>query len=336
MSANDTVQLNGYVGFDTITSQINRKLILRGFQFNVMVVGPSGTGKSTLINTLFSTHIMNSSGRDNIDEPIRQTTEISVISKVIQENKVQLRLNLIDTPGYCDQINNDKCWEPIIKYIRDQHALYLRRELTAHREKNIPDTRVHCCLFFIRPTGHNLRPIDISVLKRLSEVVNVVPVIAKSDSLTIDERLAFKQQIREDIAKHGIHLYPYDLEDMDESERSLNAAVRNIIPFAVVGSEKTVMVNGKPTRGRQNRWGIVDVENENHCEFVYLRNFLIRTHLQDLIEMTACVHYERFRTKQLLALKEQSSSQVPSTAGTNTNTLTLAQKEVTKQAQTAA
>lgn len=31
--------LNGYVGFDTITQQIEKKLLKRGFQFNVMVVG---------------------------------------------------------------------------------------------------------------------------------------------------------------------------------------------------------------------------------------------------------------------------------------------------------
>jgi hypothetical protein len=40
-----------------------------------------------------------------------------------------------------------------------------------------------------------LKPIDIVVLKKLTEVVNVVPVIAKSDSLTIEERIAFKHRV---------------------------------------------------------------------------------------------------------------------------------------------
>jgi septin 3/9/12 len=31
--------LEGYVGFDTITQQIEKKLLKRGFHFNVMVVG---------------------------------------------------------------------------------------------------------------------------------------------------------------------------------------------------------------------------------------------------------------------------------------------------------
>lgn len=33
------MNLNGYVGFDSITRQIEKKLLKRGFQFNVIVVG---------------------------------------------------------------------------------------------------------------------------------------------------------------------------------------------------------------------------------------------------------------------------------------------------------
>ena len=46
------------------------------------------------------------------------------------------------------------------------------------------------------------------------------------------------------------------------------------------------------------------MEDETHCEFPKLRNFLLRTHLQDLIETTGLIHYEGFRTRQLLALKD--------------------------------
>ena len=63
------------------------------------------------------------------------------------------------------------------------------------RDKYIIDTRIHCCLYFIAPTGHSLKAIDIAVMKKLSEVVNVVPVIAKSDSLTLEEREAFKRSV---------------------------------------------------------------------------------------------------------------------------------------------
>ena len=76
-----------------------------------------------------------------------------------------------------------------------------------------------------------------------------------------------------------------------------------------MGSEKTLNIDGKMVRARANKWGVINIENENHCEFVYLRDFLTRTHLQDLIETTAQIHYESFRAKQLLALKESSAAQ---------------------------
>ncbi|KAE8321035.1 cell division/GTP binding protein [Aspergillus sergii] len=320
-----TVFPRSHVGFDSITSQIERKLLKRGFQFNVMCVGQTGLGKSTLINTIFASHLIDSKGRLTPNEPVRSTTEIQTVSHIIEENGVRLRLNIVDTPGYGDQVNNDRCWDPIVKYIKDQHSAYLRKELTAQRDRYIQDTRIHCCLFFIQPSGHALKPIDIVVLKKLSDVVNVVPVIAKADSLTLEERQTFKERIKEEFAFHNLKMYPYDNDELDDEERAVNAQIKvctfliralnqplmykqDIIPFAVVGSERTIVVNGQQVRGRQNRWGVINVEDENHCEFVYLRNFLTRTHLQDLIETTSQIHYETFRAKQLLALKESSAA----------------------------
>lgn len=69
-----------------------------------------------------------------------------------------------------------------------QHSQYLRKELTAQRDKFLADTRVHCILYFIPPNGQKLKQLDVQALKKLSEIANVVPIIAKSDSLTLDER----------------------------------------------------------------------------------------------------------------------------------------------------
>ncbi|KAL2265330.1 hypothetical protein VTJ83DRAFT_6430 [Remersonia thermophila] len=324
-----TIYPQSHVGFDSITSQIERKLLKRGFQFNVICVGQTGLGKSTLINTIFASHLIDSKGRTQPDEVIRSTTEIQSVSHIIEENGVRLRLNIVDTPGYGDLINNDRCWDPIVKYIKDQHSAYLRKELTAQRERYIPDTRIHCCLFFIQPSGHSLKPIDIVVLKKLSDVVNVVPVIAKADTLTLEERQAFKERIREEFAFHNLKMYPYDNDELDEEERAINSQIKNLIPFAVVGSEKSIIINGKQVRGRQNRWGVINVEDENHCEFVYLRNFLLRTHLQDLIETTSQIHYETFRAKQLLALKESSAQGT----GHASRPISPAEREVSRSSQ---
>jgi septin 3/9/12 len=180
--------------------------------------------------------LIDSKGRLTPDEPVRSTTEIQTVSHIIEENGVRLRLNIVDTPGYGDQVNNDRCWDPIVKYIKDQHSAYLRKELTAQRERYIQDTRIHCCLFFIQPSGHALKPIDIVVLKKLSDVVNVVPVIAKSDSLTLEERSAFKERIKEEFAFHNLKMYPYDNDEFDEEERALNAQIKVCLQTSILSA----------------------------------------------------------------------------------------------------
>lgn len=311
--------LSGYVGFDTLTKQIENKLLRRGFQFNVMVVGQSGLGKSSLINTLFSSNLLSTKGRLDPSDEVRQTTSIKATSHgtfalycayaVVVENGVKLKLNLVDTPGYGDLVNNEHCWEPIVKYIKDQYSIYLRKELTAVRERHIPDTRVHAVLFFIDPSGHSLRSIDIQVLKKLGDIANVIPVIAKADSLTLAERDVFKKRIRASLQSNGIRVYPFDHEDYEEEERELNSLVQSMLPFAVVTADKTLEVDGRPVRARQVGSGLINVENKAHCEFLQLRDFLLRTNLHDLIDTTTTTYYESFRSKQLLALKESSAKQ---------------------------
>ena len=41
----------------------------------------------------------------------------------------------------------------------------------------------------------SLRPLDVEFMSRLSKVVNIVPVIAKADTLTLEERDFFKQKV---------------------------------------------------------------------------------------------------------------------------------------------
>lgn len=79
--------------------------------------GQTGLGKSTLINTLFASHLVDSKGRFEAEHQSRATTEIHAQSHIIAENGVKLKLNIIDTPGYGDQINNEGCWDSIIKYV---------------------------------------------------------------------------------------------------------------------------------------------------------------------------------------------------------------------------
>lgn len=109
-----------------------------------------------------------------------------------------------------------------------------------------------------------LRSIDIEFMKRLGRIVCIVPVIAKADALTIEERQEFKErvnafhvhhsgcssgspvrllstntkaflngsysltlgQIRQDLAANGICVYPQREYDEDPQERIVNDRIR--------------------------------------------------------------------------------------------------------------
>ncbi|XP_017598719.1 PREDICTED: septin-9 isoform X4 [Corvus brachyrhynchos] len=289
----------GYVGIDAILEQLRRKAMKQGFEFNIMVVGQSGLGKSTLINTLFKSKISRKSVQPTSEERIPKTIEIKSITHEIEEKGVRMKLTVIDTPGFGDHINNENCWQPIMKFINDQYEKYLQEEININRKKRIPDTRVHCCIYFIPATGHSLRPLDIEFMKRLSKVVNIVPVIAKADTLTLEERDYFKQRIMADLLANGIDVYPQKEFDEDSEDRLVNEKFREMIPFAVVGSDQEYQVNGRRILGRKTKWGTIEVENTTHCEFAYLRDLLIRTHMQNIKDITSNIHFEAYRVKRL-------------------------------------
>uniref|UniRef100_A0A673BCP0 Septin-type G domain-containing protein n=1 Tax=Sphaeramia orbicularis TaxID=375764 RepID=A0A673BCP0_9TELE len=320
MSCIRGTDLFGYIGIEAVLDQMRCKTMKAGFEFNIMVVGQSGLGKSTLVNTLFKSKVSRKSCAPDYEEKISKTVKLHSVSHLIEEKGVKMKLTVIDTPGFGDQINNDNCWEPIVKYVNEQYEKYLREELHINRKRRIPDTRVHCCIYFIPATGHRLRPIDVEFMKRLGKIVSIVPVIAKADTLTIEERQEFKERIRQDLAANGIHVYPQREYDEDPEERILNNRIRENIPFAVVGTDKEHQVNGNKVLGRKTKWGIIEVENVAHCEFANLRDLLIRSHLQDLKDVTHNIHYETYRVRRLnesnLNFSELGLSAVPLENGT--------------------
>lgn len=123
-----------------------------------------------------------------------QTVKVETNKVLLKEKNVNLALTVVDTPGYGCCVNNEQCWKPIVDYIENRYEEYLNAETRLHR-KNIPDNRVHCCLYFIYPSGHSLKQIDIDCMLNLHDKVNIIPVIAKADTLTPEECQQFKKNV---------------------------------------------------------------------------------------------------------------------------------------------
>ncbi|CAF1027758.1 unnamed protein product [Adineta ricciae] len=292
-------EINSNVGFVSLPDQVHRRAVKKGFEFNLMVVGQSGLGKSTFINTLFQTELYGQDFPSTIHRK-KKTVSIDSSSIILKEKGVQLRLTIVDTPGFGDAVDNSNCWQPIIDYIDSKYEEYLNAESRVIRKSHITDNRVHCCLYFIQPTGHSLQPLDIEFMKRLHDRVNIIPVIAKADTLTSDELRLFKRSIMQDISNEKMKLYEFPECD-DDDENKLTKIYKDKVPFAVVGSNFILEKGSKRTRVRQYAWGVVDVEDEVHSDFIALRSMLIRTNLNDLRDVTHNIHYENYRYKKLSA-----------------------------------
>ncbi|EST09475.1 Cell division protein GTP binding [Kalmanozyma brasiliensis GHG001] len=279
-----------------------RRAAKKGVSFCLMVVGASGTGKTTFVNTLCESEVIGHKISDNPETAhIEEGIRIKPVNVELEEDGMRIGLTIVDTPGFGDNIDNEYAFSEIVGFLERQYDDILAEESRIKRNPRFRDNRVHALLYFITPTGHSLREVDIELMRRLSPRVNVIPVIGKADSMTLTEKQEFKKRIMEDIEHYGIPVYnfPYDVEEDDEETIADNSELRGLMPFAIVGSEEDVIVNGEPVRARKYPWGIVEVDNPQHSDFARLRSALLNTHLTDLKEITHDFLYENYRTEKL-------------------------------------
>ncbi|XP_003388906.1 PREDICTED: septin-2B-like [Amphimedon queenslandica] len=289
--------MSRHLGFHNLPYMAHRKSMKKGFRFTLMVVGESGLGKSTLIQSLFGNSIATSSAASHSIQP---TTTIETVTADIEPfddpRGVKMKLTVVDTPGFGESIDSSNCWQPIVDFINQKYDQYYEDESGFNRP-NIEDNRVHCCLYFINPSCHQLKPLDIKCMQELHKLVNVVPVIAKADTLTDIEKKKLKTRLLNEINENGIQIYTGQIEEEEDSPEIFE--IMNAIPMAVVGSTEYHRLAGEKVRGRSYPWGLVQVENKDHCDFLLLKSMLINTHMQDLKDCTQDIHYENFRKKKL-------------------------------------
>uniref|UniRef100_A0A8B9TV52 Septin-type G domain-containing protein n=1 Tax=Anas platyrhynchos TaxID=8839 RepID=A0A8B9TV52_ANAPL len=189
-------------------------------------------------------------------------------------------------------------YKPIVEFIDAQFEAYLQEELKIKRVlHNYHDTRIHACLYFIAPTGHSLKSLDLVTMKKLDSKVNIIPIIAKSDAISKSELTKFKIKITSELVSNGVQIYQFPTDD--ESVAEINGTMNAHLPFAVIGSTEELKIGNKMMKARQYPWGTVQVENEAHCDFVKLREMLIRVNMEDLREQTHTRHYELYRRCKL-------------------------------------
>ena len=291
-------------------------------QFNIIIAGHSNVGKTSFIQTLIKTinpklHFVDQSQTKLEFPDIEAPTALAATLEFqVAESAERIMLQLIDTPGiqvpvvknstrdYSSIIN--PYLESITSFIKSQYDATLLEEAKVKRNPKSPDYQIHVCLYFIDPSvviaAKGLSEIDKIVLGKLSQILNVVPCLGKSDQLSLEKLAIAKKYVMDDIIKNSIHIQAFTstVDDDDENEdEEANLNVAESLPFAIICGEE---LNNEFLLERVYPWGTASVENEEHCDFVKLKDLLFGN-IQELKDITREVFYEKWRTNKLIEVR---------------------------------
>ncbi|KGQ85213.1 hypothetical protein MEO_04140 [Candida albicans P94015] len=318
----------------------HKKKLKKGINFNLLVVGVNDLGKKTFINTLINqpyyqinqpipnTSHSSIAGTSNSEfsENSSNNNEFSIETNSFEccPRSIPIKLKISVTNNFGFNVHNDSHGDTLLSFIENKHRAILHEELKISRNPNLQDNRLHLGLYFINANVKGLSKFDISMMTKICHRINLLPIIAKRDGLTDIELIQCKHAINRDISENKIQIFNFlsksnddagadadadhhykrdgDIEEymtLSAKEYNYLSELNKSIPFAIIGSNSIV---GDPQNEivRNTKWGSIQIEDKNICDFKILKNIIFETHLQEFKDVTVEKIYEKFRVEQLI------------------------------------
>ena len=172
---------------------------------------------------------------------------------LLSESCFETMLCVVDAVGFGEECpaTADCHWKPITDYIDAKNEAYWKHTVSLDRftassalhdqsasfgrdansvyydtaqKQKLADGRIHCCLYFLSPHSKGLRPLDVGAMKAIGEKCNLVPIIAKADTLSHSELVALKAVIRETIKAHGITAFDSVYAKLQQQQAAIAAS----------------------------------------------------------------------------------------------------------------
>jgi septin family protein len=210
------------------------------------------------------------------------------------ESGNKMELFIVDTPGYMsfegEQQNSSMVFQMVEELIQKTHEEWYKQDEATDRKpvEERDDQRIHACLYFIaphrmkvwliflsacpppisHPSSLHQQQIDITYMRHLHNAVNIIPVLAKADTLTTEEQVDQKMDVLRQITENNIKIFQPNNDHLSDAQRQTSTGnSRTYPPYAVIGAAKdSVEVDGKQVRGREYPYGTAQVDNPNHCD----------------------------------------------------------------------
>lgn len=287
-----------------------RKTVKKTINFSFMVVGESGLGRSTFINSLCGGNAIVPTSLTATEESCSRKLSLRHENVELEDNDGhKISLNIIDTPNFADALNCEEDFKIIVDFIRHQYDEVLLEESRVKRNPRFKDGRIHVLIYLINATGHGLSEVDVKFMQHVSNLVNVMPVIAKADTMTSDELKLNKKLVLEDLINYKINYYKfneyeYEEDYIDDEIIAYNKYLNLLIPFAVIGANTYQDLKDDDEmmkmRVLNTDWALpINIELPEFNDFTILKNVLLITHLNEFKDITHNVIYENYRTEAL-------------------------------------
>lgn len=257
------VEITPGFGFTLILEKVREESLKHGFSFNLLVVGRRGLGTKTLINSLFSSQLVEQNRPDSITTTYNE----------IYENNVKLAISVTTYHG--------EDFTKIYKLLENNNLDYFEKEQGLNVE--FEDKRIHCILYLV--PADKISKSEIEGVKELSKRANLIPVITKADMFTVEELQTHRLKVCEIFNENEITIFDYNENNY------------NNFPMATIASETVFEEDGCEILGRKYPWGYVDITNESYSDFKKLQNILITEYFEELKESTDVKFYSHYRSK---------------------------------------
>ena len=199
---------------------------------------------------------------------ITMQIEVKTIRRlpVAPGSSTMIDVQLINTPGYGSIIHSlEDSYSMIDREIETRIGLHASM---SGRKKLHESMLVHTCIFFIAP--HRLMEADLQMMAKLQDRCPLIPVIAKADTMTIEEATRFKDTVRRELKVRNISTAAVDFNLLhDISERN---GVEHRLPFAIVSARAP---DSSGLAQRCYLWGCANTDNPRHSELSVLRELLL-------------------------------------------------------------
>ncbi|RKP39887.1 Septin-type guanine nucleotide-binding (G) domain-containing protein [Dimargaris cristalligena] len=230
------------------------------------------------------------------------TDGISMQTLTVDEFDEPILLNLIDTPGWVADDNGEdaaRVCTNLVAFLEEQMDSRVIEELKVRRDKYAPNLIVHACLYFMDPLHNEYRATDIPIIKELGTRVNLIPVVGKSDLITLTQKLQFQLEFINSMKRHADQVSLFDLpgDSVDANE-----SMTGDVPLTM--SRDTRTFDKHPDfLGRCYPWGRIDCMDPDQSDFAVLRTMLLESHRDMLRQHTVSSIYEEYRCRQLQSKK---------------------------------